>query len=197
MKAKRFVVIGVAAIAVAVPMVIALASTDDREETSTGLVREVREATRDFQSVKKAMDAGYSSSGSCVSGPQEGAMGVHFPNGALIADGRLDAKHPEILIYEQRGGRLRLVGVEFLVLAQQWDASNPGPPVLMGQHFQYVGSPNRYRLPAFYEMHVWAWKDNPSGAFVDWNPAVSCEEYVGDGATHASVHGMEHTETGH
>jgi hypothetical protein len=29
--------------------------------------------------------------------------------------------------------------------------------------------------PAFYELHVWAWRDNPHGAFVDWNPAVSCE----------------------
>ena len=29
--------------------------------------------------------------------------------------------------------------------------------------------------PAFYELHVWAWRDNPSGVFVDWNPRVSCE----------------------
>jgi len=38
----------------------------------------------------------------------------------------------------------------------------------MGQHFQFAGAPNRYRLPAFYELHVWAWKDvsceyNPGG----------------------------------
>jgi hypothetical protein len=80
--------------------VITLAGTDDRRETSTGLVREVREATRDFHDVNNAMAAGYSSSGSCVSGPEEGAMGVHYANGALVADGMLDAKRPEILTYE-------------------------------------------------------------------------------------------------
>ena len=45
----------------------------------------------------------------------------------------------------------------------------------MGQHFQYVGTPNRYRLPAFYELHVWAWEKNESGSFADWNDAVTCD----------------------
>jgi hypothetical protein len=153
-----------------------------RSETTdhTGLVREVRLATVAFKNVNNAIAAGYGSSGSCVSAPEHGAMGVHFPNGALVGDGMLDVQHPEVLIYEQRGNQLRLVGVEFLVLSADWDAANPGPPILMGQHFHYVGSPNRYRLPPFYELHVWAWRDNPKGAFVDWNPAVSCEEYVGE-----------------
>jgi hypothetical protein len=179
MKAKQLVVISLTAIAVAVPTVTTLAGTDDLQNTSTGLVGEVRQATRDFRDVTVAMAAGYGSSGSCVSGPEEGAMGVHYVNGALVADGMLDAQRPEALLYEQRGGQLRLLAVEYLVIAQQWDASNPGPPVLMGQHFHYVGSPNRYRLPPFYELHVWAWRNNPNGMFVDWNPAVSCEEYTG------------------
>jgi hypothetical protein len=37
-----------------------------------------------------------------------------------------------------------------------------------------IDSPNRYGLQAFYELHVWAWKDNPQGPFVDWNNHVSC-----------------------
>ena len=28
---------------------------------------------------------------------------------------------------------------------------------------------------AHFELHVWAWRDNPNGAFVDWNNKVSCE----------------------
>jgi hypothetical protein len=28
-----------------------------------------------------------------------------------------------------------------------------------------------------YELHVWAWRDNRFGTFVDWNPDVSCDEY--------------------
>ena len=178
MNAKQVLAAGVAAISCAIYAAGALAGGDDRHNQSTGLVRAVRLATQDFRSVSVAMGAGYQSLGSCVSGPQEGAMGIHYANGTLVGDGVLDADRPELLIYEQRGGRLRLLGVEYLVLADAWHAHTAGPPVLMGQHFQYVGSPNRYGLPAFYELHVWAWKDNPFGTFVDWNPRVSCADHV-------------------
>ena len=190
MNSRKRLMIGIAGFACAVSAVIALAGTDDRQHNSTGLVREVRAVTQDFRNVTVAVAAGYGSLGSCVSGPQEGAMGVHYANGPLIGDGALDASRPEILTYEQRGGRLRLLGVEYLVIASDWHAHNAAPPVLMGQHFQYVGSPNRYGLPPFYELHVWAWRDNPLGMFVDWNPAVSCEGYAGEDATagHSAGH---------
>jgi hypothetical protein len=158
------------------------ASADDRPH-AVGLVREVRVATAGFRNVQAALGAGYASTQACVSGPEKGAMGIHFANGPLIDDGMLDAKSPELLIYEQRNGRLRLLGVEFLVVAEAWHSHTEAPPVLMGQQFHYVGSPNRYGLPPFYELHVWAWRDNPSGMFVDWNPTVSCEEFSPDEVT--------------
>jgi hypothetical protein len=148
---------------------------------SNGLVAEVRRATSDFQEVAAATEAGYAPATGCVSGPQAGAMGVHFANVSLIGDGLLEAGRPELLMYEKRNGRMRLVGVEYLVLADAWHANNAAPPVLNGQHFHYVGSPNRYGLPPFYELHVWAWLDNPSGTFADWNPRVSCDEYATGG----------------
>ena len=83
-------------------------------------------------------------------------MGVHYPNPELIGDGALDPARPEILVYDPRGGRSRLAGVEYIVLADPWHTADEAPPVLMGQQFHYVGSPNRYGLPAFYELHVWA-----------------------------------------
>jgi hypothetical protein len=149
-----------------------------------GLVKAVREATQDFRDVSVATEAGYGSLGSCVSGPERGAMGIHYGKSGLLGDDVVDVATPELLIYEQRGSQLHLLGVEFLVLADPWNASHAdgAPPVLMGQHFQFVGTPNRYRLPAFYELHVWAWKENPFGTFVDWNPTVSCAEYNPDGA---------------
>ena len=42
-----------------------------------------------------------------------------------------------------------------------------------------VVAPNRFGLPAFYTLHVWAWKNNPNGAFVNWHPDVSCEAFSG------------------
>jgi len=50
------------------------------------------------------------------------------------------------------------------------------PPALLGQLFTYTPFPNRFGLKAFYSLHVWAWKNNPSGTFVDWNPTVSCDD---------------------
>ena len=85
-------------------------------------------------------------------------MGIHYANADLIGDGALDGTKPELLIYEQKDGQLILVGVEFLVLAAQWDdpaaGHAPGAPVLQGQLFNFVGAPNRYGLDAFYELHV-------------------------------------------
>jgi hypothetical protein len=92
-----------------------------------------------------------------------------------VGDGVLDASKPEALIYEASAAGLQLVGVEFIVDAATWLGSHSGPPVLEGQTFNLVTSPNRFGLPAFFELHVWAWRDNPNGAFVDWNNRVTCE----------------------
>jgi len=67
------------------------------------------------------------------------------------------------------------VGVEFIVDAATWLSTHSGAPVLEGQTFLLVTSPNRYNLPAFFELHVWAWRDNPQGSFVDWNNKVTCD----------------------
>src|SRR6201990_3461438 len=65
-----------------------------------------------------------------------------------------------------------------LIVAKTSDKPHPGnPPQLKGQLFHYFESPNRFGLPAFYTLHVWAWKDNPNGAFVNWHPDVSCQQF--------------------
>jgi len=145
------------------------------EAAPAKLVQLVRDATKQFVNVNAATAAGYQPFLGCVSGPDHGAMGFHYVNGTLVGDGVLDASHPEVLIYEASNGKLQLVNVEFVVIAATWLASHTTPPVLEGQSFLFVDSPNRYGLPAHFELHVWAWRDNPNGAFVDWNNKVSCE----------------------
>jgi hypothetical protein len=46
--------------------------------------------------------------------------------------------------------------------------------VLEGQVFNFVPAPNRFNIPSFFELHVWAWRNNPQGSFVDWNNQVTC-----------------------
>jgi hypothetical protein len=192
MNAKQLAAHTVVTIAIAASMPVALAQNEhhegERPEASPGLVRDVRQATQQFQDVTAATAAGYVSDGSCASGPNQGAMGVHYVNRAFVADGVLDVQRPEVLVYEPHQGQLRLVAVEFFVDAEQWDAANAEPPVLGGQLFNHVGAPNRLRLPAYYELHVWAWKRNSNGIFSDWNPRVSCVEYAGEAAGHGSGH---------
>jgi hypothetical protein len=157
-------------------------AAQDATPAATTLVEAVRQATAPYQDVQAALAAGYAPMLGCVSGPQGGAMGVHYMNGGLIGDGEIDASQPEALLYApQADGRVQLAGVEYLVLADAWDAANDGPPILDGQLFNFVGSPNRYRNPAFYELHVWAGQDNPNGMFADFNPTVSCESLTAAG----------------
>ena len=145
--------------------------------STSPLAQEVRRATERYQDVAAATSAGYALFLGCVTSPQGSAMGIHYVNSALVGDGKLDAARPEALMYEPRGGKLELVGVEYIVIAAAWDAANKTPPTLMGQLFHYNGSPNRYGIPAFYALHVWAWRANPDGVFADWNPRVSCAEH--------------------
>ena len=49
----------------------------------------------------------------------------------------------------------------------------------MGQLLHLFESPNRFGLPAFYTLHVWAWKDNPNGMFVNWHANVTCDAFRG------------------
>lgn len=150
-------------------------------QPATGMIAAVRQATAKYQDVAQAVHDGYVPVLGCVSGADQGAMGAHYLNPDLL-DGALDVKHPELLVYEPvRGGRMQLVAVEYLTIAADWAAKHTdgSQPILMGQLFDYMDAPNRFGLPAFYSLHVWAWKFNPKGAFAMWNPHVSCTEYTG------------------
>jgi hypothetical protein len=140
------------------------------------LVQAVRNGTRQYINVNNATAAGYGSFLGCVAGTDHGAMGVHYVNGTLLANLTLDPAQPQALIYEPSDGKMTLVGVEFILDSATWLAANNNtPPVLDGQVFNFVGYPNRFAINSFFELHVWAWRDNPQGSFVDWNNAVTCD----------------------
>jgi hypothetical protein len=173
MRTKTLVMTGITVLLVVAG---AFFRNDASARATPGLAETIRDVTEAFRDVQAAKDAGYVPASPCVSGPQEGAMGFHYAKPELIGDGQVDATTPELLTYEQGpNGKLQLLGVEYLVLAADWDAGHDVPPSLGGQLFHFVGSPNRYRLPAFYELHVWAWRENPNGTFADFNTNVTCD----------------------
>jgi hypothetical protein len=147
---------------------------------TSDLVKIVRDATERFRDVRVAEREGYQLLFGCVSGPDFGAMGLHYVNLSLVGDDVLDPTRPEIVIYEPTpSGRLRLTGADFLVFADTWQKGHPtATPQLMGQLLHLFEAPNRFGLPAFYTLHVWAWKENPNGTFVNWHPNVSCDGFT-------------------
>lgn len=148
------------------------------------LVREVREATERFRNVTDPAQVGdpYALTFGCVSGGDFGAMGLHFLRGDILHDGDVKSSEPEILLFEPtRNGGIRITGADFIVFKDEWDTKHKGegPPSLHGQLFHLFDSPNRFGLDPFYTLHVWAWKENPNGAFVNWHPNVSCQAFSG------------------
>jgi hypothetical protein len=146
---------------------------------------EIRDATRRFRSVDTAIDAGYVQFFGCVHEPLAGSMGIHFVDAKLAGDTSLNPRRPEALTYEVGpDGQLDLVGVEYIVFQEAWDAAHQQPPSLFGHSFTLVPADNRYGIASFYALHAWAWKSNPTGNFKDWNPRVICT------MTEGHMHGM-------
>jgi len=160
------------ALTLMLPLVVPL--TAGADEDATPLIDKVHNATERYTDINVAFYEGWVKATPCVSGPDTGAMGVHLVLPARLASVVLNPAKPQALIYEpMKNGAMRLVGVEFIVLESVWLSSNP--PALDGNLMNYIAAPNRYGLPAFYEMHVWAWEHNPKGSYADWNTHVTCE----------------------
>jgi hypothetical protein len=131
------------------------------------LADHVRAANDRFKDAAAAVAEGYGPI-PCASGLQGGAMGIHYVNGTYLGDKVIDIAKPEAVMYEPMpDGSLQLIAVEYIAFE--------GPASLEGHLFNFNSAPNRYGLDPFYELHVWAWKPNPTGAFADMNPDVTCE----------------------
>jgi len=148
---------------VSVGVIAGEASAQSLRET---LVDHVRSANTRFRDVAVAVAEGYAPI-PCASGIDGGAMGVHYVNPNYLKDQAPDIKRPQAVMYEPTSdGKMALVAVEYITFK--------GPASLEGQLFNFNGAPNRYGLDPFYELHVWAWKANPRGAYADMNPDVTC-----------------------
>jgi hypothetical protein len=151
---------------------VALGRNFDSNAARNDLLKSVRQATSRFNSTTQAIKEGYEPSDHCVSHPELGGMGYHWLNPSLL-DGEFEPLRPEIMLYAPgRGGNLRLVGVEYIVLAGEGvDLAGPSRPRFGDQPFDIGGTP----IPVpHWSLHVWVHEQNPSGTFVPFNPNVSC-----------------------
>jgi hypothetical protein len=139
-------------------------------------IAELRRLVAPFHDFQTAVHAGWSAqitpclvAADLPSQPGAGAMGFHYGNLAFIQDkGVVNLLQPELLLYEpEKNGKLRFVGVEYIVPFTDIP-STADAPTLLGQRFG--------RVPEFgvWGLHIWVGRQNPSGIFATWNPKVSC-----------------------
>jgi hypothetical protein len=176
MKKRRLLLATLVAVPGLVAAGLALADTGGSLEGS-------KPATARFHDTDAANAAGYTATvvdvagKSCIDQPGVGGMGVHLLNPTLL-DANADATQPEALVYAPaENGKLKLAALEYIVFKQAWEdvhGVNAAPPSLFGEPFLFNPAPNRFGIPAFYALHSWIWKPNPTGTFQPWNPRVTC-----------------------
>ena len=127
--------------------------TPEQKSKTSALITIVRESTERFKNVHVVEKGGYVLQFGCASEPRPGT---------------------------DRGKRL--IGADLVVITEARQRKKQYPPEPIAQLVRYLGFPNRLDLPAFYTLHVWAWKDNPNGALVNWHADVSCELFGGQTA---------------
>lgn len=140
-----------------------------------GQLAGLRKVTARFHRLEAAMAAGYETQITpCWAHHSAGAMGYHYGKTDLL-DAEVDLLQPEVVMYEpQPGGHMRLVGMEYIVPLAAWeeaghDLDDPADvPELLGQKY------TRHSFLPIFKLHIWLWRQNPTGVFADWNPNVTC-----------------------
>lgn len=191
--------IGAAALAAVMAVCTPAALAGDKTEPS---LDEVRSLTAKYQDVNAALAEGYirdpgnmCETADMMGRPKElGAMGIHYfrpdllgisgpPNPRVSGTGtHTDFRKPSILIYEpQADGSLKLVAVENLVFDEAWRAAGKGEwPSFRGEPYNAMADDpataidEAHMFEPHHDLHVWLYRENPSGMFAQFNPSVSC-----------------------
>jgi hypothetical protein len=213
---STFVIAGLAALSLSAALSVGVdATSTNRPAPGEPTLEEVRRATERFRDVKVALAEGYirdpfdlCDSAEMMGRPASlGAMGIHYfrpdllgitapPSPRVNGVGtHTDFLKPSILIYEpQADGSLQLVAVENLVFAAAWRAAgHKEPPSFHGVKWDsMVDNPKTavdeaHMFEPHFDRHVWLYRENPSGMFAQFNPAVSCTHHQGP-KTHSGTH---------
>ncbi|MFG3495513.1 hypothetical protein [Streptomyces sp. NPDC047928] len=148
----------------------ASAATGDHDQ-----LKKAYDATVKYRSEEKAIADGYVRSDECAESPDgAGGMGYHYVKEAHI--GSVDPAKPAALLYkEDKHGKRHLTGVEYLVPDKDQDlTTDEDRPFIFGVPMEGPMEGHEPGMPIHYDLHVWLFKDNPSGLFATWNPNVHC-----------------------
>lgn len=164
--------VGAVALAAAVLAATPTAADVDAEKEA---LQNVRKLSGRYHSLTQAEKAGFVATDECVAVPGLGGMGYHYVNPARI-DTTFNVDEPEVLLYATApNGKRRLTGVEYLVVDADQNLATAGDrPSLAGRPFDGPMPGHGPGMPVHYDLHVWAWAENPAGDFATWNPSITC-----------------------
>lgn len=133
--------------------------------------------TAKYEDERAAIADGYTRTDDCMANPRgPGAMGYHYTNHSLW--GSTDPTKPTALIYGAEkgpGGGRKLYAVEWMVSDPDQNlATKAGRPTMFGLPFDGPMPGHSPGMPIHFDLHMWAYKDNPAGPFHNWNTAIKC-----------------------
>jgi hypothetical protein len=119
-----------------------------------------------------------------------GAMGIHYLRRDLlgiakdqtrldVTTAHVDFTRPAGLIYEPQSDKsLALVAIENVVSIAAWEAAgHRSAPTFLDSPFRLRPANSGMQTAPQYELQIWLYRDNPSGMFAPYNPAVTCAHH--------------------
>lgn len=167
---SKVIAAAVAAATVAVVAGVGSPATADPGRSGDAGLRAAQAFTARYQSEAAAIADGFAPTDECVPN-----MGYHYVNFDRI-DTKLEPSKPEAVLYvSEPGGGRRLAAAEWLVVDADQDlATDDDRPSVFGHAFDGPMPGHAPGMPIHYDLHAYAWVENPDGGFATWNPAISC-----------------------
>ncbi|MBT2476796.1 hypothetical protein [Streptomyces sp. ISL-94] len=137
--------------------------------------------TAKYADESAAVKDGYARTDVCLTNKRgPGAMGYHYMNWSRW--GSTDPTKPTALIYgpeEGPGGGRKLYAVEWMVSDPDQNlTTQAGRPTMFGLPFDGPMPGHEPGMPVHFDLHMWAYKDNPAGPFHNWNTAIKCPGHM-------------------
>ncbi|MEU3723731.1 hypothetical protein [Streptomyces sp. NPDC031705] len=134
--------------------------------------------TAKYVDEQQALKDGYVPHGQeCMTNPfGVGTMGYHYVKESNW--GSTDPARPTALLYstaKDRHGRRKLQTVEWMSADRDQDLKTTDDrPTMFGLPFDGPMPGHWAGMPKHYDLHMWAYRENPAGRFHNWNPGLSC-----------------------
>ncbi|MFJ7208188.1 hypothetical protein ACIQWR_32265 [Streptomyces sp. NPDC098789] len=148
--------------------------------------------TAKYVDEREALKDGYVPHGEeCMTNPfGAGAMGYHYVKQANW--GSKDPSRPTALLYstaKDSHGRRKLETVEWMSTDRDQDLkTSDDRPSMFGLPFDGPMPGHWAGMPKHYDLHLWAYRDNPAGRFHNWNTALTCPKKATTPTDPAHVH---------